>query len=204
MKGPASVNASPIVVVIDENDVRAAILEDGLREAGLVNVHRLSDTTNLMRQLVRLDPDVIIIDLENPSRDVLEQMFLVSRSVSRPVAMFVDQSDSERTNAAMDAGVSAYVVDGLKKERIKTIVDMAISRFNTFSKLRIELEEARSELADRKVIERAKGIMMQSRGMSEDEAYTLLRRTAMTQKKRLADIAQSVITASELLGGATS
>lgn len=194
-------NASPVVVVIDENDVRAAILEDGLREAGFVGVTRLSDTTNLMRQLVSLDPDVIIIDLENPSRDVLEQMFQVSRSVSRPVAMFVDQSDSEMTNAAMDAGVSAYVVDGLKKERVKTIVDMAISRFNTFSKLRTELEEARTELADRKVIERAKGIMMHARKISEDEAYTLLRRTAMTQKRRLADIAQSVITASDLLGG---
>ena len=194
-------SASPVVVVIDENDVRAAILEDGLREAGFVGVTRLSDTTNLMRQLVSLDPDVIIIDLENPSRDVLEQMFQVSRSVSRPVAMFVDQSDSEMTNAAMDAGVSAYVVDGLKKERVKTIVDTAISRFNTFSKLRAELEEARTELADRKVIERAKGIMMHARKISEDEAYTLLRRTAMTQKKRLADIAQSVITASDLLGG---
>ena len=194
-------SASPVVVVIDENDVRAAILEDGLREAGFVGVTRLSDTTNLMRQLVSLDPDVIIIDLENPSRDVLEQMFQVSRSVSRPVAMFVDQSDSEMTNAAMDAGVSAYVVDGLKKERVKTIVEMAISRFNTFSKLRTELEEARTELADRKVIERAKGIMMHARKISEDEAYTLLRRTAMTQKKRLADIAQSVITASDLLGG---
>ncbi len=201
LKGTASVNASPVVVVIDENDVRAAILEDGLREAGFVGVTRLSDTTNLMRQLVSLDPDVIIIDLENPSRDVLEQMFQVSRSVSRPVAMFVDQSDSEMTNAAMDAGVSAYVVDGLKKERVKTIVDMAISRFNTFSKLRTELEEARTELADRKVIERAKGIMMHARKISEDEAYTLLRRTAMTQKRRLADIAQSVITASDLLGG---
>lgn len=201
LKGAASVNASPVVVVIDENDVRAAILEDGLREAGFVGVTRLSDTANLMRQLVSLDPDVIIIDLENPSRDVLEQMFQVSRSVSRPVAMFVDQSDSEMTNAAMDAGVSAYVVDGLKKERVKTIVDMAISRFNTFSKLRAELEEARTELADRKVIERAKGIMMHTRKISEDEAYTLLRRTAMTQKKRLADIAQSVITASGLLGG---
>lgn len=197
-------SALPIVVVIDENDVRAAILEDGLREAGFVNVSRLSDTTNLMRKLVSLDPDVIIIDLENPSRDVLEQMFQVSRSVARPVAMFVDQSDSEMTNAAMDAGVSAYVVDGLKKERVKTIVDTAISRFNTFSKLRTELEEARTELADRKVIERAKGIMMHSRKMTEDEAYTLLRRTAMTQKKRLADIAQSVITASQLLGGTES
>lgn len=201
LKGTASVSASPVVVVIDENDVRSAILEDGLREAGFVGVTRLSDTTNLMRQLVSLDPDVIIIDLENPSRDVLEQMFQVSRSVSRPVAMFVDQSDSEMTNAAMDAGVSAYVVDGLKKERVKTIVDMAISRFNTFSKLRTELEEARTELADRKVIERAKGIMMHTRKISEDEAYTLLRRTAMTQKKRLADIAQSVITAADLLGG---
>lgn len=203
-KGTASVSASPVVVVIDENDVRAAILEDGLREAGFVGVTRLSDTTNLMRQLVSLDPDVIIIDLENPSRDVLEQMFQVSRSVSRPVAMFVDQSDSEMTNAAMDAGVSAYVVDGLKKERVKTIVDTAISRFNTFSKLRTELEEARTELADRKIIERAKGIMMHTRKISEDEAYTLLRRTAMTQKKRLADIAQSVITAADLLGGTKS
>lgn len=150
LKGTASVSASPVVVVIDENDVRAAILEDGLREAGFVGVTRLSDTTNLMRQLVSLDPDVIIIDLENPSRDVLEQMFQVSRSVSRPVAMFVDQSDSEMTNAAMDAGVSAYVVDGLKKERVKTIVDTAISRFNTFSKLRAELEEARTNLPTEK------------------------------------------------------
>lgn len=201
LKGTASVSASPTVVVIDENDVRAAILEEGLREAGFVNLSRLSDMTNLMRQLVNLDPDVIIIDLENPSRDVLEQMFQVSRSVARPVAMFIDQTDSEMTNAAMDAGVSAYVVDGLKKERVKTIVDMAISRFNIFSKLRAELAEVRTELADRKVIERAKGIMMHSRKMSEEEAYTLLRRTAMTQKKRLADIAQSVITASQLLGG---
>ena len=101
----------------------------------------------------------------------------------------------------MDAGVSAYVVDGLKKDRIKPILDTAISRFKAVERLRRELEEARSELAERKIIERAKGILMRQRGIGEPEAYALLRRTAMNQNRRIADVAESLVMAADLLGG---
>lgn len=187
------------IAIIDENHLRAAILEDGLRASGIETVTVIRERANLLRNLATIDPDVVIIDLENPSRDDLEQMFQVSRVVARPVAMFVDQSDSAMTEAAVDAGVSAYIVDGLKRERVKSIVDMAISRFNAFSRLRGELEAARNELADRKVIERAKSILMTSRKLSEEQAYELLRKTAMNQNRKLADIARSVVTAADLL-----
>jgi response regulator NasT len=146
-----------------------------------------------------LDPDVILIDLENPSRDVLEQMFQMSRAVKRPVAMFVDQSDSASIQAAVDAGVSAYIVDGLKKERITSILDLCISRFNAFARLQTELDHAKGALEERRIIDRAKGVLMQARKLTEDQAYALLRRTAMNENKKIADIAQSVLTAAELL-----
>lgn len=187
------------VAIIDTNQVRAAILEDGLRVSGVENVTLIREHANLLRRLVDLDPDVVIIDLENPSRDELEQMFQVSRVVARPVAMFVDRSDTAMIEAAVDAGVSAYIVDGLKRERVKAIVDMAISRFNVFSRLQAELETARNDLADRKIIDRAKGILMASRNLSEAEAYELLRTTAMSQNRKMAEIAQSVVIAAGLL-----
>lgn len=188
------------ILIIDENLVRTSILEDGLRDAGFNRVVTLADMTNLLRRIVDIDPDVIFIDLENPNRDVLEQMFQVSRTVRRPVAMFVDQSDAGTIEAAIDAGVSAYVVDGLRKDRVKPILDMTISRFNAFNRLRDELDNARRELEDRKIIERAKGILMKRRGASEEDAYALLRTTAMSSKQRIADIARSVVTAAGLLG----
>ena len=191
--------SSPKIVIVDESSIRAAILEEGLREAGFMGVTRISEMHNLLARIYSLDPDVILIDLENPSRDVLEQMFQVSRAVRRPIAMFVDQSDSASIQASVDAGVSAYIVDGLKKERIKPILDLCISRFNAFSKLQGELERAKSALEDRKVIDRAKGILMKLKGLTEDEAYVLLRSTAMREKKKIGEIAQSIITASEML-----
>ena len=187
------------IVIVDESPVRAAILADGLREAGFTQVIRLEETNNLLAHVYAIDPDVILIDLENPSRDVLEQMFPVSRAVKRPIAMFVDQSDSASIQASVDAGVSAYIVDGLKKERIKSILDLCISRFNAFSKLQTELEKTRSALEDRKVIDRAKGILMKAKQISEEDAYALLRRTAMNENRKIAEVAQSVITASDLL-----
>ncbi|MDO9564287.1 MAG: ANTAR domain-containing protein [Bradyrhizobium sp.] len=190
---------SPKIVIVDESPIRAAILEEGLREAGFTGVAHISEMHNLLARIYALDPDVILIDLENPSRDVLEQMFQVSRAVRRPIAMFVDQSDSASIQASVDAGVSAYIVDGLKKERIKPIIDLCISRFNAFSKLQGELDRARSALEDRKVIDRAKGILMKLKGLTEDEAYVLLRSTAMREKKKIGEIAQSILTASELL-----
>jgi response regulator NasT len=196
---PMPNETSPKIVIVDESPIRAAILEEGLREAGYLDVQHIREMHNLLARIYALDPDVIVIDLENPSRDVLEQMFQVSRAVRRPVAMFVDQSDSESARASVDAGVSSYIVDGLKKERIKPILDLCISRFNAFSKLQDELERTKSALEDRKIIDRAKGIVMKLKGLTEEEAYVLLRSTAMREKKKIGDIAQSIITAAELL-----
>jgi len=188
------------ILVIDANRIRASIIEEGLREAGITSVIVLDDVTQLMRRIVEADPDVIFIDLENPNRDQLEHMLQVSRAVKRPVAMFVDRTDQAATEAAIEAGVSAYIVDGLKKERVKAILEMAISRFKAFDRLKRELEAARTELADRKTIDRAKAIVMKTRGLSEPDAYALLRRTAMNQNRRIADIAESLILAAGLLG----
>jgi response regulator NasT len=193
------VESSPKIVIVDESPIRAAILEEGLREAGFVEIVHISEMQSLLSRIYELDPDVVLIDLENPSRDVLEQMFQVSRAVRRPIAMFVDQSDSASIQASVDAGVSAYIVDGLKKERIKPILDLCISRFNAFSKLQDELERTKSALEDRKVIDRAKGILMKLKSLTEDEAYILMRSTAMREKKKISEIAQSILTASELL-----
>nr|WP_245409337.1 ANTAR domain-containing protein [Methyloceanibacter sp. wino2] len=187
------------ILVIDETPIRRAILENGLKEAGFSDVTMLDSASHLVEHIYKLDPDVILIDLENPSRDVLEQMFQVSRAVRRPIAMFVEQSDKATIEEAIDAGVSAYIVDGLKKERVRPILEMTVSRFKAFDRLRTELEETKSALKDRKVIDRAKGILMKSRGMSEDEAYGLLRKTAMGQGKRLADVAEGLVSSFELL-----
>jgi two-component system, response regulator / RNA-binding antiterminator len=187
------------VLIVDQNLIRASILEDGLREAGYRDLIVVRDMQNLLRRIVDEEPDVILIDLENPNRDVLEQMFQVSRLVRKPVAMFVDQSDRSAIEAAIDAGVGAYVVDGLRKERVQAIVDTAIGRFQSFEKLRNELDEARQQLADRKLIDRAKGILMKQRGFDEVHAYELLRKAAMDGNMRIAQVAQSVITAAELL-----
>src|SRR5881394_4596154 len=162
-----SAESSPKIVIVDENPIRAAILEEGLREAGFVGVEHIREMHNLLARIYALDPDVIVIDLENPSRDVLEQMFQVSRAVRRPIAMFVDQSDTASIQASVDAGVSAYIVGNLQKERIKTIMDLCISRFNAFARLRDELERAKSALEDRKVIDRAKGILMKAKNLTE-------------------------------------
>ena len=188
------------ILVIDDNPIRASIIEAGLREAGHTSVQVISDIEDVARRIGEIAPDVVIIDLENPNRDVLEHFFALSRVIKRPIAMFVDKSDPAEIEAAVDAGVSAYVVDGLRKDRIKPILDMAIVRFRAYSRLQNELDAARTELQGRKIIDKAKGILMKTRGMSEDDAYALLRSTAMNQNRKIVEIAQALITASELLG----
>lgn len=188
------------ILVIDDNPIRASIIEAGLREAGHVAVQVISDIEDVAKRIGEIAPDVVIIDLENPNRDVLEHFFALSRTIKRPIAMFVDKSDPAEIEAAVDAGVSAYVVDGLRKDRIKPILDMAIVRFRAYSRLQNELDAARTELQGRKIIDKAKGILMSSRGLSEDAAYALLRSTAMNQNRKIVEIAQALITASELLG----
>jgi two-component system, response regulator / RNA-binding antiterminator len=186
------------ILVIDANPDRARIVETGLVEAGYAKVMTIQATANLTARIQAVAPDVVIIDLENPDRDTLEAMFQVSRAVKKPIAMFVDRSDQSSMAAAVEAGVSAYVVDGLKKERIQPIVEMAVMRFHAFDKLRRERDDALTALADRKVIDKAKGILMRQKALDEEQAYALMRKTAMKHGRKIADIAQSVVTAAEM------
>ena len=187
------------ILVIDRNKVRASIIEEGLHQGGDFDVIIIEDMTHLMRHVVDADPDVIILDLANPDRDMLEHALQVTRAVRRPIAMFVDTTDAAAIEAAIDAGVSAYVVDGLRKERVKPILDMAISRFNAVDRLKRELESAKGELAERKMIDRAKSILMTSKGLDEQQAYQLLRKTAMNQSRKIAQVAESLVLAFNML-----
>ena len=187
------------IVIVDQNPLRTAILRDGLREAGPVQVIVVDTFLDLEQRLRALDADIVLIDLENPNRDVLEQMIRISGAKARPVAMFADRSDAAMINAAIDAGVSAYVVDGLKKERVKSIVDLSISRFNAFARLREELAAAQNQLADRKAIDQAKGLVMKAKSITEEQAYAMMRKAAMNEGKRIAEIARSILTAAEFL-----
>jgi response regulator NasT len=189
------------IAIVDESDLRAAVLEEGLRDSGYSDIIRVPPRGAFVADLENLSPDVVIFDLGSPSRDTLEEMLAVSRAIARPIAMFVDQSDDQMIGAAIDAGVSAYVVDGLRKDRVKPILDLAVRRFNAFATLQKELAEARTQLAERRIIDKAKLYLMSTRKLSEADAYALLRGTAMRQSKRIAEIAQALLTAAELLEG---
>lgn len=189
------------IVIVDDSGARASVLEEGLRDAGYDDIHFVPPRGAFVARIERMAPDVVLMDLGSPSRDTLEEMLLVSRALAKPIAMFVDQSDDSMIGAAIDAGVSAYVVDGLRKDRVKPILELAVRRFTAFSRMQSELDEARTALANRKTIDKAKAILMAQRGLNEADAYALLRTTAMNQGRRMVDVAEALITASSLLGG---
>ncbi|MEC7761868.1 MAG: ANTAR domain-containing protein [Pseudomonadota bacterium] len=187
------------VVIVEKNRERGILIEESLRVAGDFDVTVVAETNDLAGKIKDLKPDVVLVDIANPSRDTLEELAIASGPMERPVAMFVDTSDEGLTRAAIEAGVSAYVVDGLKADRVKPILDAAVTRFNMFQRMRVELETTKRALEERKLIDRAKGIIMKARGLNEDEAYALLRKTAMDQNKRVADVAQALVTTAGLL-----
>jgi response regulator NasT len=189
------------IAVVDESAARATIIEEGLALLEGWQIFVLTERRGLLARIEDIAPDVVLIDLGNPSRDVLEEYFAVSRVLQRPIAMFVDESDDTAIAASIDAGVSAYVVDGLAANRIRPILDLAVRRFNAFSRLQADLAEAKGKLAERDAIDKAKRILMDSRGFSEPDAYKELRRTAMNQGRRIVDIAEAVVTAHQLMGG---
>lgn len=192
--------ADPLSIVVVEKDPgRAAEITHALRQGGWADVTVIADDTSLTRTLAATDPDLVLIDLANPRRDTLEALSESSGARQRPVAMFVDQSDPELSSAAIQAGLSAYVVGGLSGERIRPVLETAIARFRMMNQMQSELEAAKKALEDRKTIDRAKGLLIQAKGISEDEAYQLLRKTAMDQGRRLIDVAKALVTASELL-----
>jgi two-component system, response regulator / RNA-binding antiterminator len=186
-------------MIVDENPERAAIIEASLVAAGYEIVARVIGRADLQATVNAVEPDVIVIDMESPDRDTLEDMSRITRERPRPTVMFVDRSDSDSIRAAVQAGVTAYVVAGLQPDRVRPVLEVAIARFNEFQELRRELESARSSLEDRKVIERAKGILMKRRGLDEEEAFRLLRKMAMDRKMRLANVARELVAAAEVL-----
>jgi two-component system, response regulator / RNA-binding antiterminator len=189
------------IAIVDESASRASIIEEGLAQLPQCELFVLTERHGLLAKIEEFAPDVVLLDLGNPSRDVLEEYFAVSRAVARPIAMFVDQSDEEAIGAAIDAGVSAYVVDGFAPNRIRTVLDLAVRRFNAFARLQSDLSEAKGKLAERETIDKAKRILMKSKAISEPEAYAELRQKAMSSNRRIAEIAEAVVTAHELMGG---
>lgn len=188
------------VLLVDETFERAAMLKYALQDAGCKIAAHVSSSADLSGLVCELKPDVIIIDTESPDRDILEHLCAISRDQPRPIVMFTHDNDSEKIRAAIRAGVSAYVVDGLQSERIRPIVEAAMVRFQEFQGMRNDLEKAENKLAERKDVERAKGLLMKQRGWAEDEAYQALRKMAMDKGTRLGEVARQVIDIAELLG----
>jgi response regulator NasT len=187
------------VLLVDNSPERAETLRTALEQGGYEVAASLESPLALLHAVETTRPDIIIIDTESPSRDVLEHVVIVSRDRPRPIVMFSKDDAPEAIRDAVRAGVSAYVVDGLDGARVKSIVDVAVARFEEHQKVVAELAEANLKLSERRLVDRAKGILMQLRGLSEDEAYHALRRLAMSHKKRVGEIAQSVINTPDLL-----
>lgn len=187
------------IVVVEKDRDRALLIVDSLHEAGDFDIFVISEETGLARRIQERNPDIVLIDVTSPSRDMLEELALASGPLERPVAMFVDKSDNNLTKAAIEAGVSAYVVDGLRSDRIRPVLDAAIARFHMLQQIRAELDATRRALEERKVIDRAKGLLMKARGLDEDAAYALLRKTAMDQGRKVVDVAEALVTAAGLL-----
>lgn len=199
MQQMAAVYPELKILVVEPDGTRAREIIDALKDGGWADVTVIASSTALERVLQHHHPDIILIDLANPDRDTLEHLSLVSNARARPVAMFVDQTDEAMTHAAISAGLSAYVVNGLQKDRIKPVLETAIARFNMVAKMQSELDAAKQALAERKTIDRAKGLLMRARQISEEEAYGLLRKTAMDQGRKVIDVAGALITSAGLL-----
>lgn len=187
------------VLLVDDSTQRRASVEQSLAEVGCEVIGYASSLDNLLDRVRAANPDVVIMDIESPSRDTLDSLRSVQSSAPRPIVMFTQDDDGETITRATRAGVSAYVVDGISRKRVRPIVDAAIERFVQFRDLSEELAKTRAQLSERKTVDQAKGILMKQRGMSEDEAYKAMRNLAMSSNKRLVDIADSIVSAARLL-----
>lgn len=187
------------ILVVEPEPTKAREIVGALMIGGWSDVTVISDFTALVRALQKHEPDIVLIDLADPDRVTLEHLSLVSNAKARPVAMFVDHTDAAMTQAAISSGLSAYVVNGLQMDRIKPVLETAIARFGMYRKMQSELETAQRALSDRKTIDRAKGLLMRARQIPEEEAYGLLRKTAMNQGRKVIDVATALVTSAELL-----
>jgi len=179
---------------------RSRTLRIGLLENGYNIVAVLPADAFLPERLAQIQPDMIIVDAESQARDTLEHVVVATRDARRPIVMFTDDEDTSHVRDAIAAGVSAYVVAGLGPERVKPVLEVAMARFQHEEALLRELADVRSQLNERKVVERAKGLLMQRHGITESEAYTRLRKTAMDKGLKLSDVAQRILDVADLLG----
>lgn len=187
------------VMLVDDDRHRMILLRQALLDGGNEVVAQLATSDDLLAAVSRHQPDVILIDVDAPSRDTLESLGQISRDRPRPIVVFATHSDADTARRAMRAGVSAYVVDGMAPSRLKSVIDVAIARFDEHQALRRELEETKMRLADRRDVDRAKGMLMQRRKLSETEAYEQLRKMAMDRNLKIGDAARSLLAAAELL-----
>ena len=192
----------PRVLLVEELDERAQLVREGLLRAGHEVVGAVSSPLGLLEAIERTRADIIVIATDSPTRDAIEHLCVVSQSSPRPIVMFSGDQRSASIREAVRAGVSAYVVDDLDPARVRSIVEVAVARFEAFQKIRDDLAEANDRLEERKLVERAKGLLMSARSLSEDEAYHALRKLAMAKQIRLAVVAQQVIDTAALLGKA--
>ncbi|WP_320820731.1 ANTAR domain-containing response regulator [Thalassolituus sp.] len=195
----SSASSSLKIMLVDDQPARAAILEQALTDAGCTVVARLSSAQGLMKRVEEHQPDAIIIDIESPDRDMLEHMSVLNQHNPKPVIMFSDEDDSSTIEKAIRAGVSAYIVDGLNPKRVKSIMDVAIARFREFQALRGELEKTKNQLADRKLLDEAKSLLMKHKNLNEEEAYHAMRKMAMDRGQRIVDVAKNIISVMNLL-----
>lgn len=187
------------VMIVDNDLVRTKPLKQSLLDTGYDVIAHLKDTVNLDEACNRLQPDIVIIDTDSPSRDTLENICVMTMNDPRPIMMFTHDGDKEQIKLATQAGVCAYVVGSIPNERLQPVIDAAIARFEEFKNLRVALNEANTKLSERKLVERAKGLIMKQRKIDEDEAYNLLRSMAMQKHMRIGALSKQIIAAAELL-----
>ncbi|WP_020559807.1 ANTAR domain-containing response regulator [Thiofilum flexile] len=188
------------LMLVDNDPERSASLEAALLNAGCYPIIRVGANEKLLHAISTHQPDIVLIDMQSPDRDTLESLRSVNREMPKPIVFFAAQSDMETTRAAINAGVSAYIVDDLPSKRLKSVLEVAIARFQEHQKLKEELEDYKIRLQDRKDVDKAKGILMQHRKLSEEEAYQLLRKMAMDRNMRMGEAARNFMAALALLG----
>ena len=187
------------VMIVDNDVERTKPLKQSLLDTGYEVIAHLRDTVNLDDACCELKPDIVIIDTDSPSRDTLENICVMTMNEPRPIVIFTHDGDKEQIKLATQAGVCAYVVGSIPNERLRPVIDAAVARFEEFKHLREALNEANNKLNERKVIERAKGLIMKQRKIDEEEAYSLLRSMAMQKNMRIASLSEQIVEAAQLL-----
>ena len=198
---PTNASQALSVLLIDDNPDRVRLVEQGLVKDAIVHLAQSVRGKALLDLIADIQPDVIIMDCESPDRDTIESLWVVAQNNPKPIVMFVEDQNGDLAREAVEAGVSAYIVDGLTPKRVQPVIDVAIARFKMLNGLRTELKKSQEDLAARKVIERAKGLLMEKRGMSEQDAFAAMRSMSQERGQPLKEVAESIIAIANLLDG---